>query len=318
MTATNDPLIPKVILGRSGILSTKLGLGTASWPHRITMDETILMLKTAFDAGIRHIDTAPFYQTEHIIGEALQNIDVPDDVVLATKAGRYSEASLGLKGKEYSADYFYRSIDRSLKRFGRDFIDIVHIHDAEPDQMQQVLAPGGAITALQDLKGQGVIGAIGLGAMYLDSLQIAAESGQFDVLQIFHIYTLLNQTAADKLFPICMEASISIFNSAPYAGYILATGAVPGAKYNYTPASTDVMEAVRRLEAACAQKGVDLPSAAVAFSASHPVVDVVVIASGKPKRVAQWVTAINLPLTDADYKDLLKAVNGQYELPHAL
>ena len=316
MTVINHPLIPKVTLGKTSIVSTKLGLGTASWPHRISMDETITMLRTAFDAGIRHIDTAPLYQTEHIIGEALQKMDLPDDIVLATKAGEYSEDSLGFKGREYSADTFYRSIERSLKRLGEDHIHILHVHDANAEQMVQVLAPGGAMSALQDLKSQGVIGAIGLGALYLDSLQMAAESGQFDVLQIFHNYTLLNQTASAKLFPICQDANISIFNSAPYAGYILATGATQDARYNYRPASPDVMDAVHRLEAACTQKGVDLPTAAVAFSASHPAVDVVVIASGKPKRVAQWINATNSPLTDVDFRDLLKAANGQYDLPH--
>ena len=98
MTGPKFKQIPKVTLGHTNIVSTKLGLGTASWPRRISLDETILMLQTAIDAGVRHIDTAPFYQTEHIIGEALQKMDLPDDIVLATKAGRYSEDSLGFKG----------------------------------------------------------------------------------------------------------------------------------------------------------------------------------------------------------------------------
>jgi D-threo-aldose 1-dehydrogenase len=315
MQITQIPPVQKVILGRSGIISTRLGLGTATWPHRVSMDQTIEMLQTAFDAGVRHIDTAPLYQTEHIIGAALQHMDVPEDIVLATKAGEYSEDSLGFKGRDYSADTFYRSVERSLKRFGRDYIHILHVHDADAEQMAQVLGPQGAMSALLDLKNQGVIGAVGLGAMYLDSLKIAAESGQFDVLQIFHNYTLLNQSASVELFPFCQVKEISIFNSAPYAGYILATGAIEGARYNYRMASPEVMDAVRRMETVCEELGVDLPTAAVVFAASHPAVDVVVIASGKPERIAQWIRAMDTHLTADDFARLLAAANRQFDLP---
>ncbi|MDF1513308.1 MAG: aldo/keto reductase [Anaerolineae bacterium] len=315
MTIVKQAPVEKVTLGRSGMVSTRLGLGTASWPHRISLQESITMLQEVMKAGLRHIDCAPAYQTEHIIGQAMQEIDCPPDIVLATKAGSYSEDSLGFKGRDYSADTFYRSVERSLHRFGTDYIDILHIHDAGPQHMKQVFAPDGALAALQDLKSQGVIGAIGMGALTLRCLQEAAESGSFDVLQIFHTYTLLNQSAATKLLPYCQQNNISIFNSAPYAGYILATGAVPDARYNYSPASAEVIDAVRHLETVCSQKGVDLPAAAVAFAARHPAVDVVVIASGKPKRIAQWIDAIHSPLTDTDFDELLRAAGGQYDLP---
>ena len=315
ITETNLPPMPKVTLGKSGIVSTKLGLGTANWPHRVSYEETITMLQTALDAGVRHIDTAPVYQTEHIIGKALQEMDLPSDIVLATKAGSYSEPSLGSTGKDYRADTIYRSVERSLQRLGVDHIHILHIHDAWPEHMAQVLAPDGALAALQDLKGQGVIGAIGLGTMTLNSLQTAAESGAFDILQIFHTYTLLNQSAEETLFPTCRQANISILNSAPFAGFILATGAVPGAKYNYRPASPEVIAATQRLEEVCAQKGVSLATAAMVFSYRHTDIDVTVVASGKPHRVAEWINAMTIPLTDEDFDELLTSAGGQYILP---
>ncbi len=317
MTETDLPAVPKVTLGRSGIVSTKLGLGTASWPHRVSYEETITMLQTALDAGVRHIDTAPSYQTEHIIGRALQEIDLPSDIVLATKAGSYSEPSLGSKGIDYRADTIYRSVERSLERLGVDHIHILHIHDARPEHMAQLFAPEGALAAVQDLKDQGVIGAIGLGTLSLICLQTAAESGAFDILQIFHTYTLLNQSAAVDLFPTCRKADISIFNSAPFAGYILATGAVPDARYNYRPAQPDVIAATRRLDEVCAQKGVSLATAAMAYSYQNADIDVTVVASGKPHRVAEWVNAMHAPLTDADFDELLAAAGGQFLLRHS-
>lgn len=309
--------IPKVTLGRSGIVSTKLGLGTASWPARVPYEDTVMMLQTALNAGIRHIDTAPLYQTEHIIGQALQELALPDDIVIATKAGSYSESSLGSQGQDYRADTIYRSVERSLKRLGIDHIHILHVHDVSPDRMPEVLAPDGALAALLDLKAQNVIGAIGMGTVFLSCLESAVQSGQFDIVQIFHTYTLLNQSAEENLFKLCREHKVSILNSAPFAGYILATGAGPGARYNYAPASSDVMAATHRLDEICNQKGVDLPTAAMAFSFRNDNIDVTIPASGKPIRISQWISAMHTPLSDEDFKEILAAAGGQYALPYA-
>jgi len=314
MPQSNTPTIPKVTLGRCGIVGTRLGLGTAAWPHAIPYEETVAMLRAAFDAGIRHIDTAPLYGTEPIIGRALQELDLPPDIVLATKAGSYMDAELGIHYNGYRARQIYRSVERSLKRLGADFLHIVHIHDVRTEHLDEVFAKGGALEALLDLKRQGVIGAVGMGTLGLDCLQAAVDSGDFDVIQIFHTYTLLNQSAAETLFPSALAGHISIFNSAPYAGYILATGAGPDARYNYAPASTEVIAATRRLEAACAEKGLDLPTAALAFSLRNPDIDVTIPASGKVKRIAQWVAALAVDLSDADWDEILAAAGGQFPL----
>jgi len=307
--------IPKVTLGRSGIVSTKLGLGTASWPREVPFEQVLEMLQMALDAGIRHIDTAPLYHTEAIIGKALQELDLPEDIVLATKAGSYTDLEIGVHYNAYRAHNIYRSVERSLKRLGTDHIHILHVHDVRAEHLGQVFGKGGAIEAMLDLKSQGVIGAVGMGTMGLDCLQAAVDSDAVDVLQIFHTYTLLNQTAADKLFSAARAKNISILNSAPYAGYILATGATPDARYNYSPAPPAVVEATRRLEAVCAAKSVDLPAAALAFSLRNPDIDVTVPASGKPKRIAQWIAAMNAPLTDDDFAEMLAAA-GHHALRH--
>ena len=307
--------IPKVTLGRSGIVSTKLGLGTASWPREVPFEQVLEMLQKALDAGIRHIDTAPLYHTEAIIGQALQELDLPEDIVLATKAGSYTDIEIGVHYNAYRARNIYRSVERSLKRLGTDHIHILHVHDVRVEHLDQVFGKGGAIEAMLDLKSQGVIGAVGMGTMGLDCLQAAVESDAVDILQIFHTYTLLNRAAAERLFPAALAKGISILNSAPYAGYILATGATPDARYNYRPAPPEVVEATRRLEAVCAVKGVDLPTAALAFSLRNPDIDVTVPASGKPKRIAQWIAAMNAPLTDDDFAEM-HAAAGHHPLRH--
>lgn len=308
--------VPKVTLGRTGIVSTKLGLGTAGWPNQVSFEDTVAMLQAVLDAGIRHIDTAPLYGTEPVIGRALQALDLPPDIVLATKAGSYVDSELGIYYTGYRAQQIYRSVERSLKRLGTDFLHIVHIHDVRTQALEQVFAKGGALEALLDLKRQGVIGAVGMGTLGLDCLQAAVDSGGIDVIQIFHTYTLLNQSAAERVIPSARAKGVSILNSAPYAGYILATGARPDARYNYVPAGEDVIEATRRLEVACAAKGIDLATAALAFSLRNPDVDVTIPASGKPKRVGEWVAALDVTLSDEDWGEILAAAGGQYPLRH--
>lgn len=314
MTQANLFSMPKATLGRTGFVTTKLGLGTAMWPRRVSYEQVVEMLETTFAAGIRYVDMAPLYMSEEIVGRALQEVDVPKDVTLVTKAGSYSsmDEDFGAVSKDYRAETIYRSVERSLKRLGRDYIHIVHVHDVREAKLPEVFAKGGALEALQDLKSQGVIGAIGMGTLGLRCLQAAVDSDAFDVIQMFHVYTLLNQTACDKLMPAALSKGISILNSAPFSGFILATGAVPGAKYNYFPAPPEVMDAVERIEAVCAQKGVALPAAAVAYSLQNPDIDVTVIASGKPHRVQEWIDAFDAPLTTADFDEMIAAAGGSY------
>jgi len=314
MTQPKLPEIPKVTLGRTGIVAPRLGLGTAAWPHQIPYEQVIEMLETCFAVGVRYIDLAPAYMSEDIVGRALQEVTPQPDLVLVTKAGSYSRADpdFGAVQQRFHADTIYRSVERSMKRAGVESLHIVHIHDPGEDQLSQIFAKDGALAALQDLKSQGVIKAIGMGTLSLTTLLTAAESDGFDVLQIFHTYTLLNTTAKDRLFPVALAKGISILNSAPFSGYILATGTTSDAKYNYAPASPDVIAATQRLEAICARKGVDLPTAALAFSYQAPEIDVTVVASGKPERIAGWVQAFDVPLTAADFDEMLAAAGGPY------
>src|SRR5690606_7626932 len=53
---------------------------------------------------------------------------------------------------------------------------------------------------------------------------------------------------------------------------ILATGAVPGAKYNYSPAPGEIMDKVARIEAVCHAHNVPLPAAALQFVVAHPAI----------------------------------------------
>ncbi len=269
------------------------------------------VFRAAFALGIRHIDAAALYGTEEIVGRALKDAGAPPDRVLATKACSYAD-DLGINYREYSKHTVYRSVERSLKRLQVDRLDIVHVHDCLPADLPYIFARDGALRGLLDLKSQGVVRSIGMGTYSLACLQAAVDCGGFDHIQPFHTYTLLNQDAARRLIPSARERGMSILNNAPYAGYILLTGPVPNARYNYAPATPEVIEAAKRIEAVCARKKVPLATAALAFSVLDPLVDVTVIGASTPEKLTQRAMAFAAPLGPADFREMIDAAGGPY------
>jgi aryl-alcohol dehydrogenase-like predicted oxidoreductase len=177
-----QPVVPTIILGRSGLVSSRLGLGFGGWSAGHNLEQLAEVLSYAFEIGIRHLDVAPLYGTEEILGRALKNIDTPPDLVLATKACSYRD-DLKIVYREYSDRTVYRSVERSLKRLQVERLSIVHIHDCEPQDLPQVFARNGALKALSDLKEQGVIASIGMATFSVECLQAAIASEVVDQIQ---------------------------------------------------------------------------------------------------------------------------------------
>lgn len=311
-TEKNQP-IPRVELGNTDLRATRLGLGFGVWPLLLSEEKVREMVQTALDLGIRYFDTAPLYHTESILGRALRDLNVPDDLVIATKACSYRD-DLGIDYQEYSGDTIRSSVERSLDRLGLDQLDILHIHDVMPENLTQIFSNDGALNALQDLKKQGAVRSIGMATYHIECLLAAIDSGQFDCIQFFHSYTLLNQEAADLLIPRAQAAGLSTMNVAPQAGYILASGASDGAMYNYRPASSEVVASVRRMEQVCIDKNVVLADVAIAYSLANPAIDVTVIGADTSELLHRSVRCCELDLTNQDFLDFLTAAGKSFPL----
>ena len=159
-----DPLATAV-LGTTDVEVTRLGLGTAplgGWPEAVTAEEGRSTIESAWAAGLRYFDTAPFYgfgQSEIWLGDVLRDRD-RDSYVLSTKVGRLLEPRRSsdppmFQGArpfdavfDFSYDGTMRSFESSLERLGIDRIDIALIHDPD-DSLYEALdgalrRPGGA------------------------------------------------------------------------------------------------------------------------------------------------------------------------------
>lgn len=302
-----------VTLGRTGIISTRLALGCAIWPLVCTYDCVVEVFRTAFQVGIRHLDIAPLYGTEEIVGRALKDAEAPKDVVLATKVCAYKD-DLGIAYREYSDRTVYRSVERSLKRLQVHHLPIVHIHDCEAQDLEWVFAKDGALRALLDLKDQGVVGSVGMATFCLKSLEKAIDCGDVDLIQSYHACTLLNQEAKEKVIPAARTRNISFINAAPFAGHILATGAVPEARYNYRPADPILIKAVQRLEEICTRKEVSLLTAALAYSLMDCEIDVTIVGANSPDQLRECVKSFIAPLSAADFQEIISAIGGGFPI----
>jgi D-threo-aldose 1-dehydrogenase len=268
-------------LGRTKVEVSELGLGTAPLGElfdRVEEDEAAAMLKAAWDGGVRYFDTSPWYglgQAEHRVGRALYR-KRRDDFVISTKVGRLLRRPLkpgpfdrgewigGLDFEtvfDYGYDGVMRSFEDSLQRLGLNRVDLLLIHDldgwhhkraAAVDAYFAQLVTGGW-RALSELRDAGAIGGIGAGFNTMGTIPRYLDHFDIDFFLIAMRYTLLEQGVLDREFPRCAERGVGIVIGGGYNSGILATGAVPGAMYNYEPAGPAVLERVAKIERVCAR-----------------------------------------------------------------
>ncbi|WP_240759198.1 aldo/keto reductase [Lichenicoccus roseus] len=296
-------MIPTRSLGRSGLAVSRLGFGANAIGNLyVALDENDARdaVDAAWDSGVRYYDTAPLYGhglSERRLGDRLR-VRPRDDYVLSSKVGRLlrphgrttphrlSVAEGGIfEGElpfrpefDFSYDATMRSFEDSLQRLGLARIDILLIHDADEwthgdaigDRLREVET--GALRALRRLRDEGAISAFGAGVNQATACERLMDLGEFDCFLLAGRYTLLEQDALDGLLPRCMAQGVSIILGAPFNSGILATGAIPGARYNYQPADTTILERVARIEAVCGAHDVPLAAAALQFVLAHPAV----------------------------------------------
>ena len=311
--------------GKDFALPGPLGFGAAPLGNmfeEVTEASSDATLVAAWDAGIRYFDTAPHYGSglsEHRIGHVLR--DYPrSEFVLSTKVGRLQvpDASKGgLEGPfvrtlpfrgvyDYSADGTMRSIEDSLQRLGMAQIDIAYIHDpaedAHGDRWLEVFktAMSGAAVALAKLRDEGVIKAWGLGVNRVEPCIMALEQADPNVFLLAGRYSLLNQPALDKFFPLCAERGAHVVVGGPYNSGLIAGGTT----FEYEEASAEQVAARDRLLAIAKSHGVDLRAAALQFCAAHPVVASVIAGTKNPERVKQNVALMEQSIPAAFWQEL--------------
>jgi len=297
---------------------TQLGLGSAPLGglfEAVSDDEAHRVVEAAWQAGIRFFDTAPLYGhglAEQRFGAVLRT-KPRDEFVIATKVGRLlrkdapPEPGQAYKGAppvnpvfDFSYDGVMRSAEESLVRLGLDRIDVLHIHDPD-DHYEEALS--GAYRALDRMRSEGMIKAVGAGMNQAEMLARFAREADFDCFLLAGRYTLLDRIGLKELLPLCVEKGIAIIAGGVFNSGILADPR-PGATYNYTVAPPQLVERAAQLNAICKRHGVDLKAAAIQFPLRHPAVACVLTGCRSVAEVEENVRMFQTPVPDTLWDEL--------------
>lgn len=201
-------------LGQSNILITPILIGTWQAGKRMWVGiedaETIKAIRAAFDAGITTVDTAEIYgegHSEQIVAQALS--DVRDQVVYASK----------VFANHLKYDQVIAACERSLKNLNTDYIDLYQIHWPSGFMNSEIVPIAETMRALNDLKAQGKIRAIGVSNFSRSQLEEAAQYGKIESLQ--PPYSLFWRKVEKDAMPYCIEQNISILAYSPLAQGLL-------------------------------------------------------------------------------------------------
>lgn len=336
-------------VGTTGVSVSCLGFGGGAlggMNEPVLHEDAVAAVRRAYELGIRYFDTAPLYghgRSEERVGEALAGreraafcISSKVGVRIEPRPGRtpelerrYADPYLLDGAYDFSYDGVMRSLEGSLKRLGTDYVDIAYIHD--PDEADSALPPdkrsgadhfgtvmNGAYRALEELRAQGVVRAIGVGLNGTELLTRFATAGDFDAFLLAGRYTLLEQGGMEDLFPLCRENRISLVVGGVYNSGILATGAAdPAASYDYAAAPAEILARVGGLEEVCSAWDVPLPAAALRFPLGDEIVAAVIPGMRSVREVEAAVELVAQAIPEGFWRDLASRgfIDPQAELP---
>lgn len=306
-------------LGPTGLRITKLGLGTAPLGglyQPVSDAAAEATIAKAWDLGLRFFDTAPQYGnglSERRLGRFLAG-KPRDSYVLCTKVGRLLRRPAEATGEDayykgtpperpvfdFSYDGVMRSFEESLERLGTGRVDVLHIHDPD-DHYDEAVA--GAYRALDKLRSEGLIAAVGAGMNQSEMLARFARAGRFDCFLLAGRYTLLEQNALADLLPLCEQQGVGIIIGGVYNSGILANPTL-GAKFNYDDADPVLIERARALDAVCVSYGVPLKAAAIQFPAAHPAVASILTGARNEAEIVENEALFRHPIPPALWEEL--------------
>ena len=269
------------------------------------------LIQAAKNIGIGYFDTAPWYgfgRSERVMGDVLRG----SEYILSDKVGRLlapgpvkNPADFGMVDPlpfnvvyDYSYDGIMRAYEDNLQRLGLDRIDILLVHDIGEFQHGQdhvkhfKSLESGGYRAMDELRTAGLIKAIGLGVNENKVCMDALAIGDWDVFLLAGRYTLLEQTAVDKLFPACRKAGTSIICGGPFNSGVL----VGRDTWNYAKAPKEVIDKARALGVVADEFGIPLPAAALQFPLGDEIVCSVIPGPRDKGELEQIITWFKTPI----------------------
>ena len=290
---------------------SRLSLGTAPLGglfKTVPEAESDAVIHEALDAGIAYIDTAPLYG--YGVGELRVGRGIKGhhrQPVISTKVGRLLRPGKNLEYDKFpdsdpnieiyfdtSAAGIRRSLEESLKRLGRNSVEIAYIHDADSWVREAIYV---VYPELHRMRDEGLIKAIGIGMNWCPTSIAIMRETELNIALIAGRFTLLDQSAQDELYPLALKKKVSIIAAGVFNSGVLANP-VPGNYYDYEPASHEIIEKARAIGKYLEKFDISLPAAALQFPLRHPAVASVLTGAGSVKELRENISNFDAQIPD--------------------
>ncbi|TMS51142.1 aldo/keto reductase [Mycobacterium sp. DBP42] len=304
-------------LGRSGVLVSRIGLGTMNFGDATGEPEAFQIMDRAVELGVNFFDSADVYggpqrpdmekgfgTSEEIIGRWLQRSGKRDDIVLATKA--YQPMGLGPNDRRLSAYHLKRACEASLRRLQTDHIDLYQMHHVDRAtpfeeiwQAMQQLVVEGKIT---------YIGSSNFAGWDIATAQLTAQHRNFlGLVSEQSLYNLTNRAIEQELIPALQHFDIGLIPWSPLASGVLA-GKPKGEQTVRRAALSATYDALApqldAYEQLCATRGRTPAEVAQAWLLHQPAVASVIAGSRTVAQLDAAVDALTVQLDETTLAEL--------------
>lgn len=309
----------QVTIGKTDVQTTPLGLGTNAvggynlFPN-LKDEDGLNLVKAGLNNGIQLLDTAYVYglgHSEELVGQAMHDFD-RHSFALATKGAQ--DFSSGEQVINNDPKFLTEQVEASLKRLNTDYLDIYYIHF--PDKQTPKAE---AVGALQRLREQGKIRAIGLSNFSLDQVKEANADGYVDVVE--DEFSLLHRDHEADLMPYLKDHQISFV---PY--FPLASGLLTG-KYDANvsfpaddirsqisdfqePRYSQALKAIEAIRPIAKAHNATVAQTVLAWYMQDPLVSVVIPGAKRAAQVEANAQSLDVTLSDTEYQTIDTAFAG--------
>jgi aryl-alcohol dehydrogenase (NADP+) len=299
--------------------------GSPDW-HPWTLDEAASrpFIKRALEKGITFFDTADMYSrgaSEEVLGRALKDFAVRDQVVVATKV--FHPMGEGPNDRGLSRKHILDAIDASLRRLGMDYVDLYQIHRFDYDTPIEE-----TLEALNDVVRAGKARYIGASSMFAwqfgKMIAMSEANGWARFVSMQNHYNLVYREEEREMMPLCRAEGVGVIPYSPLARGFLAGDRKKGGGGDTVRANSDKLAAkfyfadtdftiADRVGDIAGQRGVSRMQVALAWMLSRPGVTAPIVGASRLAHLDEAVDALALKLTPEE----CAALEAPYQ-PHAV
>jgi len=298
-TVLTAPGVPRRRWGKSDISIPVIPFGTQGFGNNfgaVADDDATTLVRTAIRLGVNHFDCARCYgDSLRKLGIALQGVPREQYIVSGRLCLHVNRSSLQ-KPLEPTAEDAIRDVEDQLSMLGIGYCDAMLIHD--PQQMEPVLAAGGTLEGLLQLKARGSVRNVGFGMRPHDFHRQALATGNVDVMLTFSDYNLLRQSAAEPggILDEAARHDVGVLN-----GFSIVRGILTGADVDEAAkrggwSNQDDIRRARAMRAWAMERGVSLLALALQYCLREHRIHGNPLGNQNVRELEQNIAAVTAPL----------------------